>query len=144
NQGTSWAARMDPVPNRPNYLTPGFSWLYNNIVPLSVRYDPVSNPTGARATTWDHVVNLLGEGAHGFARRPLDNVGIQYGLGALNAGLISKEQFLDLNERIGGVDADPQLSKERRGAGPQPGRARDQRGGVTKFVRGRPGQAVLG
>jgi len=42
----------------------------------------------------------------GFARRPLDNVGIQYGLGALNAGIITKEQFLDLNERIGGYDND--------------------------------------
>jgi len=136
NQGTSWAARIDPVPNRPNYLTPGFSWLYNNIVPLSVRYDPVSNPTGARATTWDHVVNLLGEGAHGFARRPLDNVGIQYGLGALNAGLISKEQFLDLNERIGGFDIDLNFTKQRMVADPNAVRAAYQVGFVTNFGRG--------
>ena len=33
-------------------------------------------------------------------------MGIQYGLGALAAGVISKTQFLDLNERIGGFDND--------------------------------------
>ena len=42
----------------------------------------------------------------GFARRPLDNVGIQYGLAALNAGVIDVDQFLDLNEHIGGYDID--------------------------------------
>jgi hypothetical protein len=41
-----------------------------------------------------------------FARRPLDNVGIQYGLAALNEGTISKEQFLHLNEHVGGLDID--------------------------------------
>ena len=29
---------------------------------------------------------------------------MQYGLAALNAGVITKAQFLDLNERIGGYD----------------------------------------
>jgi hypothetical protein len=113
NQGTSWAARIDPVPNRPGF-PPGSSWLYNAIVPLDVRYDPVSNPGGARATTWDHNVNILGRDEEtGFARRPLDNVGVQYGLGALSGGLISKSQFLDLNEKIGGLDIDANLIPER-------------------------------
>ena len=31
---------------------------------------------------------------------------MQYGLNALNAGLITKAEFLDLNEKIGGLDAD--------------------------------------
>jgi hypothetical protein len=113
NQGTSWAARIDPFPDRPPSLlaVPGFplnqlSYLYNAIVPQDARYDPVTNPDGARATTWDHNVNTLGRDANGFARRPLDNVGIQYGLAALNAGQITKAQFLDLNERIGGMDID--------------------------------------
>src|SRR5204862_3958861 len=35
-----------------------------------------------------------------------DNVGIQYGLGALLAGAITPEEFVTLNERVGGVDAD--------------------------------------
>ena len=42
----------------------------------------------------------------GFARRPIDNVGVQYGLAALNAGAISVDMFLDLNQRIGGYDVD--------------------------------------
>ena len=42
----------------------------------------------------------------GFARRPYDNVGVQYGLSALNAGVITPAQFLALNEKIGGYDQD--------------------------------------
>ena len=111
-QGTSWAARIDPVPNRTGVFA-GHSWLYNAIVPLEVRYDPVANPTGARATTYDHNGNAFGRDENGFARRPLDNVGVQYGLAALNAGQISKAQFLDLNERIGGLDIDANFVLER-------------------------------
>ena len=71
------------------------------------RYHPTRNPDGVRATVYDHTVNVYGVDAEtGFARRPLDNVGIQYGLGALNTRQITTEQFLDLNERIGGLDAD--------------------------------------
>ena len=54
----------------------------------------------------------------GFARRPLDNVGIQYGLGALNAGAITKEQFLDINARIGGYDNDGTIAPARTVADP--------------------------
>ena len=35
-----------------------------------------------------------------------DNVGIQYGLKALLKGVITAEEFVTLNERVGGVDAD--------------------------------------
>lgn len=75
--------------------------------PLALRYNPVTNPTGARATPYDHTVNVFGrrEGTT-FAQRPMDNVGVQYGLKALNNGSISIEEFLDLNEQIGGVDID--------------------------------------
>ena len=111
-QGTLWAARIDPVPNRLGF-PPQSSWLYNPIVPLEVRYDPVSNPGGARATTYDHNINTFGRDENGFARRPLDNVGVQYGLAALNAGQITKEQFLDLNERIGGLDIDANFIPQR-------------------------------
>jgi copper(I)-binding protein len=40
------------------------------------------------------------------ALRPVDNVGVQYGLGALNAGKITARQFLNLNAGIGGYDQD--------------------------------------
>ena len=79
-------------------------------LPEAMRYDPVKNPTGARCDVYDHAVNVWGRDPKtGFARRPLDNVGIQYGLGALNAGTITKEQFLDLNAKIGGYDNDGKI-----------------------------------
>jgi hypothetical protein len=84
-----------------------------------LRYHPVKNPKGARCDMWDHSANVYGRDPKtGFARRPLDNVGIQYGLGALNAGKISKEQFLDINEKIGGFDIDGNMVVERMVADP--------------------------
>jgi hypothetical protein len=79
-------------------------------LPEAMRYDPVKNPSGARCDVYDHAVNVWGRDPKtGFARRPLDSVGIQYGLGALNAGAITKEQFLDLNAKIGGYDNDGKI-----------------------------------
>jgi hypothetical protein len=76
-------------------------------LPVDQIYDPVTNPAGVRCDVYDHTVNVYGrDPATGFARRPLDNVGIQYGLAVLNSGAISVEQFLDLNEKIGGFDND--------------------------------------
>ena len=76
-------------------------------IPQEMLYDAKSNPKGARCSIYDHAVNSFGRDPKtGFARRPLDNVGVQYGLKALNAGIISKEQFLDVNKLIGGVDID--------------------------------------
>jgi len=104
------AARIDPVPDRPDRLSAEFK----NVVAEDVRYDPDTNPEGARATVYDHTVNGYGrDPVSGFARRPLDHVGIQFGLAALNAGQISPGQFLDLNEKIGGFDIDANFIPER-------------------------------
>jgi hypothetical protein len=109
------AARIDPVPNRADGR---LSAEFDDVVPVDVRYDPVANPDGTRATVYDHTINAYGmDHKTGFARRPLDNVGIQYGLDALNAGEISVEQFLDLNEKIGGFDIDANFVPERMIAG---------------------------
>jgi hypothetical protein len=79
----------------------------NASIPPEWRYNAATNPAGARCDVYDHTVNVYGRDPQtGFARRPLDNVGVQYGLGALNAGVISKQQFLDLNAKIGGFDND--------------------------------------
>lgn len=86
----------------------------NSVIPPELRYDPVTNPDGVRCTMYDSMINLYGEDPHtGFARRPLDNVGIQYGLLALNAGKITPGQFLDLNEKIGGFDTDGLFNAKR-------------------------------
>ena len=80
----------------------------------SLVYNAVTNPKGARCTVHDVNANSLGrDPLTGFARRPLDNVGIQYGLVALRNGGITPTQFLDLNERIGGYDVDGNLVAQR-------------------------------
>jgi hypothetical protein len=79
----------------------------------SERYDPQTNPDGVRCTLADYMVNVMGRRADGFAGRPLDNVGVQYGLEALKKGQISPAQFADINARIGGADIDAQWQPER-------------------------------
>lgn len=85
-----------------------------DVLPEALRYDPVTNPGGARCDVYDHTVNVYGTDPEtGFALRPLDNVGIQYGLAPLQDGTITVDQFLDLNERIGGYDHDGGFRAER-------------------------------
>ncbi len=68
-----------------------------------------TNPKGIRCTLQDVNRNEFGiDPQTGFANRPLDNVGVQYGLKALNAGKISVDQFLTLNADIGGYDINGQ------------------------------------
>jgi hypothetical protein len=96
------------------------------------RYDAVKNPTGARCDIYDHAVNVWGRDPKtGFARRPLDNVGIQYGLGMLNTGVITKEQFLDLNAKIGGYDNNGKIVATRTVADPVAMRAAYRMGRMT-------------
>src|SRR5207253_2188838 len=76
-------------------------------IPAALVYNPVTNPQGTRCTLQDTLVNVFGADPRtNFARRSLDNVGVQYGLAALNAGKITFDQFLDLNQRAGGFDVD--------------------------------------
>ena len=97
--------RMDPRIAFPDEILAG--------VGPQFRYDPVTNPYGARGDVYDHTVNVYGTirntpfpGDSKFAQRPLDNVGVQYGLRALNDGKITVEDFLDMNANMGGVDID--------------------------------------
>jgi hypothetical protein len=56
--------------------------------PANKPYNARSNPTGPRCDFFDTNANLLGrDPATGFAYRPTDNVGVQYGVNALNRGL---------------------------------------------------------
>jgi Tannase-like family of unknown function (DUF6351) len=75
-------------------------------------YDPVSNPNGTRcgdvdlaAAVWGTTDNAKAPGAQR-ALTTLDNVGIQYGLKALRDGAITGDEFVTLNEKIGGLDTD--------------------------------------
>jgi len=98
--------RTDPVPGRVDVA--GYSSaVWNPVVPMGLRYDPIAHPGGARPTIFDVARNVYGiDRRTGFALRPFDNSGVQYGLDALNAGTITTTQFLNLNERIGGYDHD--------------------------------------
>ena len=103
-----------------------------DVLPAELRYDPETNPEGARCDVFEHTVNVLGRDPEtGFARRPLDNVGVQYGLGALNAGVITLDQFLDLNARVGGYDGDGNFQAGRTAADPEALRAVYESGRVT-------------
>jgi hypothetical protein len=84
--------------------------VFCGVLPENLRYHPDTNPGGARCDVYDHASNVYGtDPATGFARRPLDNVGVQYGLGALRDGTITPQQFLALNEGVGGFDADANI-----------------------------------
>jgi hypothetical protein len=82
-------------------------------IPADVHYDAVSNPKGARCTYQDDMANIFGRDETGKARRPLDSVGVQYGLQAYTDGKITAAQFIELNEKLGGWDIDGQWQPER-------------------------------
>lgn len=83
-------------------------------LPKNWVYDAEKNPDGIRCSQPDHEIALWGkEPNENFARRYADNTGVQYGLLALNNQQISVEEFITLNENIGGSDIDRGLTKER-------------------------------
>ena len=80
---------------------------------------------------FDASINIYGaDPKTGFALRPFDNVGVQYGLAALKAGTITPAQFLDLNEQIGGFDQDANYVPSR-SVGDAGAIKRAYQGGVT-------------
>lgn len=112
-------------------------------LPAEAEYDPDTNPKGVRCSIYDSMRNIFGEKLYAdisttreFARAPHDNVGVQYGLAALNEGLISKAQFLDLNEKIGGWDIDVNSRAQRTEADEDAVRIAYQTGRVTNGAAG--------
>jgi hypothetical protein len=89
------------------------------------RYNPTTNPGGVRCTIQDAAINVFGprppavwsqqekQIGRGFAGVPTDNVGVQYGLGALRSGKITPAQFVDINAKIGGLGANAELVPNR-------------------------------
>lgn len=82
-------------------------------------WDADTNPGGVRCTYQDGSVNQFGTDRDSpYAARTLDNVGIQYGLDAVNAGTLPVDDFIALNAGIGGYDPDGQLVPDRMAADP--------------------------
>lgn len=91
----------------------------------ALTYDAVSRPDGLRCGLIDYLATQFGPRTpalwsanekklgRGYGGIPLDNVGVQYGLGALKQGLITQQQFLDLNRKIGGFTIDIKHQVER-------------------------------
>jgi hypothetical protein len=104
-------------------------------------YNPQTHPGGVRCGLLDWTKTLLGlqpksvwdkqeqEVGHGFGASPIDNVGVQYGLNALEKKQISPAQFADLNAKIGSFNIDWQPVPQRVPAN-QPALARAYRTGV--------------
>jgi hypothetical protein len=79
-------------------------------LPNSAVYDP-ANPTATatlpRCNAWSWAESIWGKvPGSPAARDTRDNVGVQYGLNALFNGLITPEEFVTVNEVIGGTDRD--------------------------------------
>ncbi|HEU5156524.1 MAG TPA: DUF6351 family protein [Streptosporangiaceae bacterium] len=107
----------DTVPNPFNGNRPGSTECiagWRGLTPLALNPNwtdlndaewDITDPPGVKDTVkwthWDDARNVYGVGADGFARVPWDNVGVQYGLGALRDGAITPAEFLDLNAKVG-------------------------------------------
>ena len=67
---------------------------------LSSYADEVADTT--HWTHWEDLKHFYGVNDRGYANSTWDNVGVQYGLESLKRGLLTPEQFLSANARIGG------------------------------------------
>jgi uncharacterized tannase-like protein DUF6351 len=106
----SWASSFANT----NVATHGVGDPPCGLLDQSLVYNPITNPTGARCSVADMRANIYGRDPHtGFGLSTEDNVGVQYGLGALNRGDIAVDEFLDLNEQIGGFDIDGNIVAQR-------------------------------
>jgi hypothetical protein len=121
-----WNATFVPV-GRPTLAS-------NCNLPAALVYNPLTNKTGVRCDIQDYQSAIWGfRPTDGFARSPYANVGVQYGLSALNAGKITPEQFVSLNEGIGGTDIDLNYTA-----------ARSEPDFVAQSIAYRTGQVVNG
>ena len=75
-------------------------------------YEPQSAVAAIHWSHFDDLVNYFGVGSDGFARNYWDNIGVQYGLGAVATGEITPAEFLQLNGVIGGWKQEPDMVQE--------------------------------
>lgn len=119
------------------------------------RYDPDTNPGGVRCSIVDAAINIFGprkesswspqekEIGHGFAGVPIDNVGVQYGLDALQNAKITPAQFVDLNVKIGGLDKANITPTKNRGTADRPALANAYRSGMINEANNLDQTAII-
>jgi hypothetical protein len=134
-----WETCDESLGPRPNRIGPEDC---PSVIPESERYDATAHPAGIRCSIYDAMRSIFGTQRHAgvdVGRNPHDNVGVQYGLLALNEGRISKEIFLEVNEGVGARDIDSAPIRERMEADPDVVRIAYETGRITT---GRGGLAV--
>src|SRR5688500_10329609 len=106
-----------------NYLDPTLA--DHCKLPAEQVYHPETNPGGVRCTIADYMKSIFGPRprsqwtapekriGRGFANRPWGNEGVEYGLRALKTGQITAQEFVDINQKIGGVTIDGKPQAER-------------------------------
>ncbi|NNE73917.1 MAG: hypothetical protein HKN26_09650, partial [Acidimicrobiales bacterium] len=118
-----WADQFGPLIDATTGCHPGLD---------GFAYDPEDNRTGLRCTFTDANPAIWGLDDRGVANRPLDNAGIQYGLRALNDGIITPEQFITLNRELGSLRIDGQPTERRASAEPEDIEAAFENGRVNQ------------
>ena len=117
-------------------------------------YNPTTNVNGVRCSVADLGVNVFGQRqhdvwtaneqklGHGFAGIAVDNTGVQYGLSALQQGVITPAMFLDLNSKIGGLSIDIAPTQQRLVAD-QPALANAYRSGMINETNNYDQTAII-
>jgi len=93
---------LSPLALNPNY----------GGVPNQQLYEPQSAIASIEWTHFADIVNIVGRDTDGYARSYWDNVGVQYGLGAVANGSITPAEFLKVNAVIGGWKNEPDMVQE--------------------------------
>lgn len=106
---------MDPQNRGVLHAGPaGAAVRFGCLLPPTETYKPVVNPAGVRCSVQDYQQAIWGHGGQNDAAPlPYDNTGVQYGLNALQDGTITPEQFVDLNEKIGGFNNEGEIVPQR-------------------------------
>jgi hypothetical protein len=104
---------------------------------LLVAFAEPDPKTAPRCTFQDNLVNVFGvDPKTGYARNPFDNNGVQYGLVGLNKGIITFDQFLDINTRIGGLDVNGKIVPQRQIGDDQAIKAAYETGRIVEMTGG--------
>lgn len=83
-------------------------------IPQHEIYNQATNPGGLRCDLQDDLANIYGTDTRTHAAlRPIDSVGVQYGLKALHRGQITPKQFVSLNASVGGISLNGTFQKQR-------------------------------